>query len=101
MHVTIKSLEVKVLDRPLSDNYLSLQIDKLSINQVLSQKPKRVIHKPEQKLYVKTVKVTADEVSLKFGRNCRLSQSNFNLRISYETLAYSPLLSRVDPSLVE
>lgn len=101
MIIVIKDLSLRIPDRPGSQEYLALTINQLSVGQSLVLKPKRVIHKPEQRLYVKAFKINCDDVLIKFGQNSLLTKDTFNIKVTYENLAYSPLINRIDPYILD
>lgn len=101
MIIVIKDLSLRIPDRPGSQEYLALTINQLSVGQSLVLKPKRVIHKPEQRLYVKAFKINCDDVLIKFGQNSLLTKDTLNIKVTYENLAYSPLINRIDPYILD
>ena len=55
----------------------------------------------EKKLYVKAFKINCHNCSINFGPDFKISNEPFNLKVTFETLADSPVLAKVDPHMIE
>lgn len=101
MHIKLSDFGIIIPDRPDSKNALSLKVDTFTVTQHLHTKAGRIPLNKEKELLVKSFRMNAENSKFMFGDDIPLTEAPFNMQIVFENLAYSPLLSKIDPQLVE
>jgi hypothetical protein len=101
MDIKITDFAINIPDRPKSANYLSLQIKEFKVTQLIRQKAGRVQMDKQKMLWCKSFGMQAEKAMIVFGGHTPLTDEPFNLKISFENLAPSPILPKLDLKLVE
>lgn len=102
MDIRVADMSINIPDRPKSKTYLSLKIKELSISHHIKLKAGRFTFNKDRELFVQSFRMNVDHAIVVFGTELiHLTDKPFNMQIIYENLAYSPLLSKIDPQLIE
>ena len=95
-------MSINIPDRPGSMNFLTIHIEDMNVSNSINYKAKRILLKPDQKIYVQTYKVMCDKVQMLFGETqIPITSSPFNVKVLFESPMQSSILDRADPHLVE
>ena len=101
MDVKICNAQISIPDRPNSKTYLSLVVKEFAVSQNIQLKAGRIQSSKEKELYVRSFRMNAYHSRFMFGQDIILTEKPFNMGIIYEGLAYSPLLQKVDPKVID
>ena len=101
MDVKICNAQINIPDRPNSKTYLSLVVKEFAVSQNIQLKAGRIQSSKEKELYVRSFRMNAHHSRFMFGQDIILTEKPFNMGIIYEGLAYSPLLQKVDPKVID
>lgn len=101
MDVTLTNFQITIPDRPRSKTFLALTAKEFHVSQQVQLKAGRVYSDKEKELYVSSFRMQATKCRFAVNGETILTERPFNMQIIYESLAYSPIMLKVDPKVVD